>query len=228
MNGQPETTFRAVKIEINLRPQPAKRTIKGPIVNQHVNDDGYLFDFNCRPSGERGSRNTRNRHLRSSYCCSVYPAVRNSYRALLRSSSIREPSDPPLRVIIIFISEHFVHFQLVIRCSVSSNVTKPTGNQVRAMQAGGCQHHCYPQSSRQRQLSHRSRQTGTLRCLVAVSRYEQVPTFRRQHHCRRNLTGLNDQQSRTRENTIPRANVTVHHRWQTAAWRCTKAVTNRT
>ena len=53
----------------------------------------------CRPSDERGFRNTRNRYLRSSYCCSVYPAVRNSYRALLRSSSIREPSDPPLRVI---------------------------------------------------------------------------------------------------------------------------------
>lgn len=59
----------------------------------------YDIFINCRPSGERGSRNTRSRHLRSSYCCSVYPAVRNSYRALLRSSSIREPSDPPLRVI---------------------------------------------------------------------------------------------------------------------------------
>ena len=57
-----------------------------------------------RPSGEHGFRNAQNRNLRSSYCCSVYPAVRNSYRALLRSSSIREPSDPPLRVII-FISE---------------------------------------------------------------------------------------------------------------------------
>lgn len=67
----------------------------------------------CRPSGERGSRNTRNRHLRSSYCCSVYPAVRNSYRALLRSSSIREPSDPPLRVISLFkflIQKHFIAF----------------------------------------------------------------------------------------------------------------------
>ena len=80
-----------------------------------MNDDGYLFDFNCRPSGERGSRNPRNRHLRSSYCCSVYPAVRNSYRALLRSSSIREPSDPPLRVINLFNFEHFEHFQLEIR-----------------------------------------------------------------------------------------------------------------
>lgn len=59
----------------------------------------YTWVLICRPSGERGSRNTRNRYLRSSYCCSVYPAVHNSYRALLRSSSICEPSDPPLRVI---------------------------------------------------------------------------------------------------------------------------------
>ena len=58
-----------------------------------------MIIINFRPSGERGSRNTRSRYLRSRYCCSVYPAVRNSYRALLRSSSIREPSDPPLRVI---------------------------------------------------------------------------------------------------------------------------------
>jgi hypothetical protein len=73
----------------------------------------YDVFINCRPSGERGSRNTRSRHLRSSYCCSVYPAVRNSYRALLRSSSIREPSDPPLRVIKrIYILLHVSHFKL--------------------------------------------------------------------------------------------------------------------
>lgn len=75
--------------------------ITSPNINNHSNDDCYftLSVLICRPSGERGSRNTRNRYLRSSYCCSVYPAVHNSYRALLRSSSIREPSDPPLRVI---------------------------------------------------------------------------------------------------------------------------------
>lgn len=82
---------------------------------QLVTIECYDVFINCRPSGERGSRNTRSRHLRSSYCCSVYPAVRNSYRALLRSSSIREPSDPPLRVIkriIIIILLNVSHFKL--------------------------------------------------------------------------------------------------------------------
>jgi hypothetical protein len=82
--------------------------------NIQFNVECYDVFIICRPSGERGSRNTRSRHLRSSYCCSVYPAVRNSYRALLRSSSIREPSDPPLRVIKrVFI---FVKFKLIKDC----------------------------------------------------------------------------------------------------------------
>ena len=66
-----------------------------------------------RPSDERGFRNARNRNLRSRYCCSEYPAVRNSYRALLRSSSIREPSDPPFRVIssrVFFLSKDYYQF----------------------------------------------------------------------------------------------------------------------
>ena len=71
----------------------------------------------CRPSGERGSRNTRSRHLRSSYCCSVYPAVRNSYRALLRSSSIREPSDPPLRVIKRVYFSHMNYISMSMFCN---------------------------------------------------------------------------------------------------------------
>lgn len=75
--------------------------IANPTFNSHLNDGCYftLVVLIRRPSGERGFRNSQNRYLRSSYCCSVYPAVHNSYRALLRSSSIREPSDPPLRVI---------------------------------------------------------------------------------------------------------------------------------
>ena len=140
-----------------------------PTVNRHLNDVGYLFDFNCRPSGERGSRNTRNRHLRSRYCCSVYPAVRNSYRALLRSSSIREPSDPPLRVINILISEHFMHFQQVIRLIPAGVTQKPTSS-VRATRTGVGQRHYYPQSPRHRQLP-RKRANGYPKSLIAVNWY---------------------------------------------------------
>ena len=85
--------------------------------------------INCRPSDERGFRNTRNRYLRSSYCCSEYPAVRNSYRALLRSSSIREPSDPPLRVI--HLNSHSLYLcyhSLFIKCKnvemLKTNINK--------------------------------------------------------------------------------------------------------
>ena len=77
--------------------------------NYFTYTNNMCIAFNCRPSGERGFRNARNRHLRSRYCCSVYPAVRNNYRALLRSSSIREPSDPPHGVIISY-------YQLTFHC----------------------------------------------------------------------------------------------------------------
>ena len=129
----------------------------------------------CRPSGERGSRNTRNRHLRSSYCCSVYPAVRNSYRALLRSSSIREPSDPPLRVISTFKFLHFKTFTCLIQLQTYKII------RAGATRASGCKRHCFPQLSRQRHLPCRSRQSGTPWCLVAGTNCAR--TVQQHHHC---------------------------------------------
>jgi hypothetical protein len=95
---------QCTSVTVDLRPHRLKCEAQTPT---STNDACYCFRI-CRPSGERGSRSTRSRHLRSSYCCSVYPAVRNSYRALLRSSSIREPSDPPLRVIFSLFFSHFI------------------------------------------------------------------------------------------------------------------------
>ena len=44
----------------------------------------------------------RGRHVRSTCRCSLYPAIHTLTRILLRSSSTHEPSDPPLRVVILF------------------------------------------------------------------------------------------------------------------------------
>ena len=43
---------------------------------------------------------TRGRNVRSRYRCSMCPAIHINSRSWLRSSSTREPSDPPLRVVI--------------------------------------------------------------------------------------------------------------------------------
>jgi hypothetical protein len=46
----------------------------------------------------------RDRNVRSKFRCSNCTAIRISYRVWPRSSSTREPSDPPLRVFIWFVS----------------------------------------------------------------------------------------------------------------------------
>ena len=40
-------------------------------------------------------------NVRSTCRCSVYPAIHTTTRSLLRSSSTHEPSDPPLRVVLL-------------------------------------------------------------------------------------------------------------------------------
>ena len=52
-----------------------------------------------RPSDGRGPGRTRGRHVRSRRRCSVCSAIHTSSRGWPRSSSTREPSDPPLRVV---------------------------------------------------------------------------------------------------------------------------------
>ena len=129
----------------------------------------------CRPSDERGFRNTQNRYLRSSYCCSVYPAVRNSYRALLRSSSIREPSDPPLRVIALsiniissYISKHALNCleeeQEIVSTFERQYESRPSWPSKT--------HYYFSQLFRQQQLSTSS-----------GKREPQVPLFHNEPHC---------------------------------------------
>ena len=47
---------------------------------------------------------TRGRNMRSRCRCSMCPAIHTNSRSWLRSSSTREPSDPPLRVFIFKVS----------------------------------------------------------------------------------------------------------------------------
>lgn len=42
-------------------------------------------------------------NVRSTCRCSVYPAIHTTTRSLLRSSSTHEPSDPPLRVVLLVV-----------------------------------------------------------------------------------------------------------------------------
>ena len=55
-----------------------------------------------RPSDGRGPGGTRGRHVRSRCRCSLYSAIHINSRSWLRSSSTREPSDPPLKVVFRF------------------------------------------------------------------------------------------------------------------------------
>ena len=80
-----------------------------------------------RPSDERGFRNAQSRRLRSSVCCSVYPAVRNSYRALLRSSSNSDPSDSPFRAIYHLISFNFRNMQWNSETVINDNKQNKIG-----------------------------------------------------------------------------------------------------
>lgn len=52
-----------------------------------------------RPSHRRSHGKARGRNVRSKSKCSVCPAIHTKSRSWLRSSSTREPSDPPLRVV---------------------------------------------------------------------------------------------------------------------------------
>lgn len=52
-----------------------------------------------RPSDRRSQGKTQGRNVRSKNQCSVCPAIHTKSRSWLRSSSTREPSDPPLRVV---------------------------------------------------------------------------------------------------------------------------------
>ena len=52
-----------------------------------------------RPSDGRGPGSARARNVRSRCRCSMCPAIHITSRSWLRSSSTREPSDPPLRVV---------------------------------------------------------------------------------------------------------------------------------
>ena len=45
-------------------------------------------------------------NVRSTCRCSVYPAIHTTTRSLLRSSSTHEPSDPPLRVVLLVVRLH--------------------------------------------------------------------------------------------------------------------------
>ena len=56
-------------------------------------------EFVCRPSDGRGPGNTLGRNVRSRCRCSMCPAIHITSRSWLRSSSTREPSDPPLGVV---------------------------------------------------------------------------------------------------------------------------------
>ena len=66
-----------------------------------------------RPSDGRGPGRTRGRHVRSRRRCSVCSAIHTSSRGWPRSSSTREPSDPPLRVVYSFCFSRIVKFAKV-------------------------------------------------------------------------------------------------------------------
>lgn len=55
--------------------------------------------YMIRPSHRRSHGKARGRNVRSKSKCSVCPAIHTKSRSWLRSSSTREPSDPPLRVV---------------------------------------------------------------------------------------------------------------------------------
>lgn len=65
----------------------------------------YLH-INTDPQTGVVTKRISNRNMRSRYRWSMCPANHISSRSLLRSSSTREPSDPPHRVVILFIFEH--------------------------------------------------------------------------------------------------------------------------
>lgn len=67
-----------------------------------------------RPSDRRTQGKTQGRNVRSKNQCSVCPAIHTKSRSWLRSSSTREPSDPPLRVV------HLV-------CSIPYSTTRVLG-----------------------------------------------------------------------------------------------------
>lgn len=62
----------------------------------------YLSLYMIRPSHRRSHGKARGRNVRSKSKCSVCPAIHTKSRSWLRSSSTREPSDPPLRVLSFF------------------------------------------------------------------------------------------------------------------------------
>lgn len=76
----------------------------------------FMRQFHSDPQTGVPSRKTRRCNVRSKIQCSACPAIHTAYRSQLRSSSICEPSDPPLIVVFLTNVNHNITIDTRNKC----------------------------------------------------------------------------------------------------------------